>query len=581
MTDVVHREGPSAEDRGVRVDDASPDRDVGGELPVATKWVVLGATSRSAAERYAAAAGLGAATVLTRSELKRSPLDLRRDIRRKHLDRAVAHSVDWSRQSMPQVFELALLAAPVSTRFIVDGRSGELVPWRRTTALRTVARLPLDVTEALGLVTGACVKFQAFRRLPGARRQRLRSTNPAVLVIWLGSLESRVGGSVTHISGIVDGYRQLGLKVGLVTFSEPPPQLGRLIDDIELVGPLSRAARLAADVTRLAANGPVEHAALKLATRLHPAFMYQRHTGFLYGGARAASRARLPLVLEWNGSEVWARAEWERPVRVARTLNGLHRAIEQCVVRSADLVPAVSTHAAAMALDAGADARTVVVSPNAANTAEISELTMGIERRAGPRPLIGWVGSFGPWHGAENLVAAVAGLKEKADVVMIGDGRERDRCRALAVQLGVDDIIEWPGSLPHGETIRRLARCDVLVAPHVPLAGQPFFGSPTKLFEYMAIGRPIVASNLDQLGEVLVEGRTAVLVNPGDVASLIDGLSKVLAMPGRGQALGQAAAREACDIHDWKHRAATIVDRLEAQTRASGRVPQSSAAEYA
>ena len=534
------------------------------------KWVVLAATSRSEAERYAASAELAPVSVLTRSELKRNPLDLRRELRRAGPDRAVAHSVDWSRQSMPQLFELALMAAPVSERFLVDGRSGEMVRLRGTTALRTVARLPVDVTGALGAVAGASARFQAFRRLPGTEQPRSRSTPPAVLVIWLGSLESRVGGSITHVSGIVDGFRQLGLRVGLVTSSEPPPQLGRLVDELELIGPLSRAARLAADVSRLAANDPVEQAALKLASRLRPTFMYQRHSGFLYAGARAASRLGLPLVLEWNGSEVWARAEWERPVRVARTLDGLHRAIERCVVRRADLVPAVSTHAAAMALDAGAGASSVIVTPNAANTAEISALTMGIAPRAGHRPLIGWVGSFGPWHGAENLVAATARLEEDVDVLMIGDGRERDRCRALAERLGVDDRLELPGSLPHRETVRRLAHCDVLVAPHVPLPGQPFFGSPTKLFEYMAIGRPIVASDLDQLGEVLDDGRTAVLVRPGDVDSLADGLARVLAMPDRGEALGRAAAREARENHDWKHRAAAIVDRLEAQAQARG-----------
>ena len=52
-----------------------------------------------------------------------------------------------------------------------------------------------------------------------------------------------------------------------------------------------------------------------------------------------------------------------------------------------------------------------------------------------------------------------------------------------------------------------LAACDILASPHVPNAdGTPFFGSPTKLFEYMAMGKCIVASDLDQVGEILEHG---------------------------------------------------------------------------
>ena len=61
--------------------------------------------------------------------------------------------------------------------------------------------------------------------------------------------------------------------------------------------------------------------------------------------------------------------------------------------------------------------------------------------------------------------------------------------------------------------------------------GTPFFGSPTKLFEYMAMGKGIVASDLEQIGEVLEHGRTAWLVPPGDVDALADGLRRLIDDP--------------------------------------------------
>jgi glycosyltransferase involved in cell wall biosynthesis len=128
--------------------------------------------------------------------------------------------------------------------------------------------------------------------------------------------------------------------------------------------------------------------------------------------------------------------------------------------------------------------------------------------------------------------------------------------------------IEWTGELPHAEAIRRLSECDVLVSPHVPPdGGQPFFGSPTKLFEYMAIGRPIVASALEQLAEVLRDGQTARLVTPGDPTELADGIRGVLEDPDHALRLAAAARSEAEALHTWDARATTILERLSGADR--------------
>ena len=109
-----------------------------------------------------------------------------------------------------------------------------------------------------------------------------------------------------------------------------------------------------------------------------------------------------------------------------------------------------------------------------------------------------------------------------------------------------------------------LAACDILVAPHVPNAdGTPFFGSPTKLFEYMAMGKGIVASDLDQIGEVLRHDETAWLVRPGDVASLVEGLLALIGDPGLRDRLGRAAREAAVARHSWSEHTRRIVHTLE------------------
>jgi glycosyltransferase involved in cell wall biosynthesis len=97
--------------------------------------------------------------------------------------------------------------------------------------------------------------------------------------------------------------------------------------------------------------------------------------------------------------------------------------------------------------------------------------------------------------------------------------------------------------------------------------GTPFFGSPTKLFEYMAMGRGIVASNIDQVGEVLRHGETAWLVEPGDADALAAGLERLLSDPDLARRLGEAARRDAVAGHTWRDHTRRIVEALERRCR--------------
>jgi glycosyltransferase involved in cell wall biosynthesis len=265
-------------------------------------------------------------------------------------------------------------------------------------------------------------------------------------------------------------------------------------------------------------------------------------------------------VLEWNGDVIWTREHWETTLGMEKLFDRHLVKIQRWNVDSADLIVAVSEHAAEMAIRAGASATRVVVVPNGVDTGRVHPGEVGDTSREGV--LIGWVGSYGPWHGADILIEAVPLLPSSVRVLMVGDGDERSACEARARALGVWDRITWAGRRPHSEAIALLGECDVLVSPHVPLPDQAFFGSPTKIFEYMALGRPIVASRLGQIGTVLEHGRTGYLVEPGDPQDLAAGLMTVLRTPDRGRSLGEAARAEAETRHTWSQRAQAILGHL-------------------
>jgi glycosyltransferase involved in cell wall biosynthesis len=101
---------------------------------------------------------------------------------------------------------------------------------------------------------------------------------------------------------------------------------------------------------------------------------------------------------------------------------------------------------------------------------------------------------------------------------------------------------------------------DVTVAPHPAL--DEFYYSPIKLFEYMAAGRAVVASRVGQVAEILVDGETGLLFDPGDSTDLLRCLQQVRTDPTLRQELGKRA-KAACSGYTWNRNATQVIDWVE------------------
>jgi glycosyltransferase involved in cell wall biosynthesis len=311
-----------------------------------------------------------------------------------------------------------------------------------------------------------------------------------------------------------------------------------------------------------------------------PAFFYQRYCLNNFSGVPLARRYGVPLVLEYNGSEVWVSRHWGKrpPPRCER----LGERIERLNLTAADLIVVVSQALRDELTASGIPAAKVLVNPNGVDPDRYSPAVDGAAVRAryglSECTVIGFIGTFGPWHGAEVLVEAVARLlHERPDLrsvvrlLLIGDGARLPLVRQRIADLGLGDVCICTGLVPQAEGPRYLAAGDILAAPHVPNPdGSAFFGSPTKLFEYMAMGKGIVASALGQIGEVLEHDRTAWLVRPGCAESLAAGLRALIDDRARRARLGAAARQEAVARHSWRRHTERIVQALEERCRTGG-----------
>ena len=216
------------------------------------------------------------------------------------------------------------------------------------------------------------------------------------------------------------------------------------------------------------------------------------------------------------------------------------------------------TRALADDLTARYGARTqVFVVPDGARAVDVASAHEG--DRATP-PIAAYAGHLYPWKGVDVFVQALALAPSVHGLIVGGHPGEPDRARIeqLARETGVSDRLEITGLLPPTKVAASLSKATMLVLPNTASAISERFTSPLKLFEYLQIGRPIVASDLPAFREVLTP-ETALFVPPGDAPALAKALERLAANPAECASLGDAARALAPD-YTWARRA----ERLDA-----------------
>lgn len=180
------------------------------------------------------------------------------------------------------------------------------------------------------------------------------------------------------------------------------------------------------------------------------------------------------------------------------------------------------------------------------------------------RPVVGYVGSLravGYDKGVSMLVDAVAELRrrdaERAPLLVVvgGSVEESSACatHAAALGLGAGDVI-FRSRVDHADVPAWMRACDILAIPSPGAGHLTYHSSPLKLFEYMASGAAIVASDLPSLRDVLAHERNAILFESGSREALADAIDRLVREP---SLRARCQARAAADAvgYSWVERA--------------------------
>jgi glycosyltransferase involved in cell wall biosynthesis len=379
---------------------------------------------------------------------------------------------------------------------------------------------------------------------------------------------TQAGGAASHIKGVVEGLQALGAHVEIISNDQIA---GLNFPRFTVIPPQgSGGSRALFDMHN---NLVFTRGAVPLIERADPDFIYQRYARFSWAGVVAAMRIKRPLFLEYNGSEVWVGRHWDR----VGSLDLLER-YERLNLDAAARIFVVSEVERRNLEARGVRSEKIVVNPNGVDVERFRPGVGGAETRRElgieeDEVVAGFVGTFGPWHGVEKLAEAIKSITtgghgvpplQRPKFLLVGSGSLQAEVEKQLENEVKEGRVIFTGAVAHDRVPKLLDACDILVAPHVRLAdGSEFFGSPTKIFEYMAMGKGIVASRLGQIGEVLVDEETSLLVEPGNVDELGNAIVRLIESETLRKRLGARAREVAAREHTWTHNARRVLDAYQ------------------
>jgi glycosyltransferase involved in cell wall biosynthesis len=286
--------------------------------------------------------------------------------------------------------------------------------------------------------------------------------------------------------------------------------------------------------------------------------VWERYGIYKAAVAKACQRLKLPYVLFFDGDDLYEHEFAGKPI--TGMLKRRAQQLTRYNLAAADRVICVSNAAKRRLVSVwGVPEGKVEVFPNAVDVKlhhPQPEVRAAVRKELGigENPMFIFVGGFFYWHDIAGLLDAFAQVLRRcpeARLVLIGDGVQHAAMIQYAQKLQIDPYVKFTGSIPHADVPRMVNAADVAVAPYLENPELGLWGSPMKLFEYMACGAAIVATSLGQITEVMQDGDNGLLVPPSDVPALAQAMLKLIENPDLRKQIGRQARHDAEEKFSW------------------------------
>lgn len=478
---------------------------------------------------------------------------------------------DFDFMTSPVLCKLLLIVGRAQRRFLFDGscRCKSV-----STSQFILVSLPMLVGEFISgalIVLLHYIAVSVLFLVPFRRREMPLPSEQTKKVAYLRAHFYRVilGGTLAHTRGVIEGFEKNGYRVSFLSTDRISGMEAH--EKFHLIRPLALFKNFG-EIRELAYNLGMIWNAFGILRRENPDFLYHRHTGFCLGPLVLAKILRKPLILEFNSSD-YARAKLWKDRRYY--FPGLLQRIERLNLARADLVVAVSEVLKNQIIEAVPEAGgRVILNPNGVNPDKFAPDVLGHEIRAKlkidpDKVVVGHAGTFMPYHGVDVLAKSIVELSrqigpDRVCFLFLGAGKLEEDVKKLLSDNGCASSARFAGAIPFDDIQDYLGACDVLVAPnYIPSPGVGFYWSPIKIFEYMAMGKAIIASRIGQISDVLVDGEDSLLVPPGDVGALTAAMLRAVKDPELCSRIGDNARRKVVVHYTWRQNVLNVLNGLE------------------
>jgi glycosyltransferase involved in cell wall biosynthesis len=365
-------------------------------------------------------------------------------------------------------------------------------------------------------------------------------------------------GQRVHIEGLTRALQRRGHQIVMAG----PEDAGGNALQVKKPGLMKRLPAAIYECAEFAysARGYVRLA--NLAASEAPDILYERYNLHYFAGAWLARRAGLPFILEVNGPL----AE-ERSLHGNLALKKFARRNEVAIWQAADMVLPVTNALADFVRVAGVPDEKIAVIQNGVEQDFLEPADPGrIRDRYGlqGKLVLGFSGFVREWHGVDRAVRYLARAnRNDLHLLIVGDGPARGGLEALANELGVAQQVTVTGVVQRDVMPQYVAAFDIALQPAVTA-----YASPLKLFEYMALGKPVLAPDAANIMEVLHDGENGLMFRGEGFDVALDAL---VADEALRQRLG-AAARETIERDDYTwaanaRRVEEVMERLKVERK--------------
>ncbi len=290
-------------------------------------------------------------------------------------------------------------------------------------------------------------------------------------------------------------------------------------------------------------------------------WVYERYGAFQAMGWWF-QRQGVPWILETNALLYREAAE----DRFAVALSGLLKETEQWAYHQCDVLVCVSqTLADLIVRDLGIPSSKIIVLPNGVDTEHINP-SRACPVRFFDGPIIGFVGQLQAWQRLDLLIEAVAHLRQEGilyNLVVVGEGIMRTPWETLAASLGLSEEVRFVGPVAWEEVPNYIAGFDLGYAGAIPLSGGFMYFSPLKLYEYAAMGKPVVAADYVDARKLKNDGILVYLFEPGNREDLSRALRRAYEEREHWLEAGTRGRSIVVAKHSWEKRICILIETVE------------------